>query len=141
MLAAKHQEGSTDVMVPGMNELYVPSMLPSLCLLATGQSVSTPYVTGIHTERVEEMEERLRQDILTEAAQYQQQVLVSDEDNAFNVFNMFQRVTEQDVLTPKAMFDELRNDGFNVVYSRIPITDEKVCTITSHAGSHRPNAV
>lgn len=86
------------------------------------------YVTGIHTERVEEMEDRLRRDILTEAAQYQQQILVADEDDVFNVFNMFQRVTEQDVLTPKAMFEELRNDGFNVVYSRIPITDEKVCT-------------
>ena len=73
------------------------------------------------------MEDRLRLDILTEAAQYQQQILVADEDDAFNVFNMFQRVTEQDVLTPKAMFEELRNDGFNVVYSRIPITDEKVC--------------
>ena len=74
------------------------------------------------------MEDRLRRDILTEAAQYQQQILVADEDDVFNVFNMFQRVTEQDVLTPKAMFEELRNDGFNVVYSRIPITDEKVCT-------------
>lgn len=77
-------------------------------------------------ERVEEMEDRLRVDILTEAAQYDQQILVADEDDDFNVFNMMQRVTEQDVLTPKAMFDELRSDGFNVVYSRIPITDEKV---------------
>lgn len=76
------------------------------------------------------MEERLRADILREATQYQQQILVADEDDAFNVFNMFQRVTEQDVLTPKTMFEELRNDGYNVQYSRIPITDEKVCRDT-----------
>jgi hypothetical protein len=86
---------------------------------------------GITTQDVEDMEERLRQDVLTEAAQYDQQILVSDEDDSFNVFDKMLQVSEQDVQTPKAMFEELRSDGYNVQYSRIPITDEKVCGTSS----------
>lgn len=80
------------------------------------------------------MEDRLRQDILEEAALYDEQILVADEDDAFNVFDMMLRVSEEDVQTPKSLFEELKSDGYNVVYNRIPITDEKVV-------SHQPNAV
>ena len=72
------------------------------------------------------MEDRLRQDILDEAAQYDNQILVADEDDAFNVFDMMLRVSEADVQTPKSLFEELKTDGYDVVYNRIPITDEKV---------------
>eukprot|EP00892_Ulva_mutabilis_P004224 jgi/Ulvmu1/2173/UM013_0017.1 len=81
--------------------------------------------TGITKDRVEDMEDRLRQDILEEAALYDEQILVADEDDAFNVFDMMLRVSEADVQTPKSLFEELKSDGYNVVYNRIPITDEK----------------
>jgi hypothetical protein len=81
---------------------------------------------GISTKGVEDMEERLRQDILAEAELYDRQILVSDEDDSFNVFSMMLRVSEDDVQTPKAVFEELQQDGYNVIYNRIPITDEKV---------------
>lgn len=81
------------------------------------------------------MEDRLRQDILKEAAKFDDQILVADEDDSFNVFDMMLRVSEADVQTPKSMFEELRGDGYNVVYTRIPITDEKV---PPHAPSQQP---
>lgn len=76
------------------------------------------------------MEDRLRQDILDEAAQFDDQILVADEDDSFNVFDMMLRVSEADVQTPKSMFVELKGEGYNVVYTRIPITDEKVPPLT-----------
>lgn len=80
---------------------------------------------GITKDRVEDMEDRLRQDVLKEAVEYDDQILVADEDDSFNVFDMMLRVSEADVQTPKAMFEELQAEGYNVVYNRIPITDEK----------------
>lgn len=92
-------------------------------------------LAGITKDRVEDMEDRLRQDILNEAADFDDQILVADEDDSFNVFDMMLRVSEADVQTPKSMFTELQAEGYNVVYNRIPITDEKA---SPHAPATHP---
>ena len=81
--------------------------------------------TGIDRQRVEEMESRLKVDILEEAAQYGNQILVADEDDQFQVLQHWEPVTDADVLTPLEVYKELAEDGYKVEYLRVPITDEK----------------
>jgi Inositol hexakisphosphate len=72
------------------------------------------------------MEQRLKADILAEADQYEGQILVTDENDDFTTFDLMMQVSEADVQTPKEVFDELKEDGYNLMYERIPVTDEKV---------------
>jgi hypothetical protein len=81
--------------------------------------------TGIDRERVEGMEARLKQDVLAEAAQYGNQILVAHEDDAFQVVEEWEPVTEADVQTPLEVYQELVADGYDVDYLRVPVTDEK----------------
>lgn len=81
---------------------------------------------GITQKRVEEMELRLKQDILAEAEQYDGQILVTDENDDATTFDLMLSVTAGDVQTPQEVFWELQQDGYTVKYSRIPVTDEKV---------------
>ena len=72
------------------------------------------------------MEERLKADILAEAALYEGQVLVTDENDDFTTFDLMLQVSPETVQTPKEVFMELLEDGYDLVYNRIPVTDEKV---------------
>ena len=73
------------------------------------------------------METRLKVDILAEAELYEGQILVTDENDDFTTFDLMLQVSASDVQTPREVFDELHEDGYNVHYERIPVTDEKVC--------------
>ena len=81
--------------------------------------------SGIDAERVVEMEERLKADVLAEASLYDGSILVAHEDDQFQVVEDWEPVTEVDVQTPLEVYEELARDGFNVHYLRVPITDEK----------------
>lgn len=81
--------------------------------------------TGIDRERVESMEARLKQDVLQEAAQYGNQVMVAHEDDQFQVVEQWEAVSEVDVQTPLEVYQELVEDGYDVDYLRVPVTDEK----------------
>ena len=81
--------------------------------------------SGIDAARVVEMEDRLKQDVLNEAALYDGSILVAHEDDQFQVVEDWEPVTEVDVQTPLEVYEELTRDGFNVDYLRVPITDEK----------------
>ena len=82
--------------------------------------------TGIDRYRVEEMEARLKQDVLEEAKNYSNQILVADEDDQFQVLEHWEPVSEADVQTPLEVYEELASEsGFDVDYLRVPITDEK----------------
>ncbi|KAL4440251.1 hypothetical protein ABPG75_003252 [Micractinium tetrahymenae] len=81
--------------------------------------------TGIDRQRVEGMEARLKADVLAEAAQYGNQVLVAHEDDQFQVVEEWEPVTEADVQTPLEVYQELVADGYDVDYLRVPVTDEK----------------
>jgi hypothetical protein len=83
--------------------------------------------TGIDERRVEDMEDRLKADILAESELYDGQILVTDETDVFTTFNLMVQVSPESVNTPKEVFHELLEEGYNLVYNRIPITDEKVC--------------
>lgn len=81
--------------------------------------------TGIDRDRVENMENRLKADVLHEASQYNGTIMVAHEDDNFQVVEDWEAVTEVDVQTPADVYAELAKDGYDVEYLRVPITDEK----------------
>ncbi|KIY98140.1 hypothetical protein MNEG_9823 [Monoraphidium neglectum] len=81
--------------------------------------------TGIDRSRVEDMEARLKVDVLTEAALFDNHILVTEEDDDMQVVDQWEPVTEADVQTPLEVYRELKADGYDVEYTRLPITDEK----------------
>ncbi len=93
-------------------------------------------LTGITRERVEQMEARLREDVLAEAEQYGGRVLVSKELDDGQVIDTWEPV--HTVQTPLEVCAALTAEGYQLSYVRIPITDEKVCADTlARANIHR----
>lgn len=63
---------------------------------------------GISPQRVEQMEQRLKIDILEEANKNQNKILVHDESSAGNVICRWQPVNADSVLTLRELYDRLR---------------------------------
>ncbi|KAK7392157.1 hypothetical protein VNO78_20587 [Psophocarpus tetragonolobus] len=81
--------------------------------------------TGINRERVEQMEARLKEDILMEAARYGNKILVTDELPDGQMVDQWESVSSNSVKTPLEVYQELQVEGYLVDYERVPITDEK----------------
>ncbi|PWA70401.1 hypothetical protein CTI12_AA289430 [Artemisia annua] len=81
--------------------------------------------TGINRARVEQMEDRLKEDILLEAARYGNKILVTDELPDGQMVDQWEPVTPESVKTPLQVYLELQKRQFLVDYERIPVTDEK----------------
>ncbi|XP_027365720.1 paladin-like isoform X2 [Abrus precatorius] len=81
--------------------------------------------TGINRERVEQMEARLKEDILMEAARYGNKILVTDELPDGQMVDQWESVSYNSVKTPLEVYQELQMEGYLVDYERVPITDEK----------------
>ncbi|KAB2003186.1 hypothetical protein ES319_D11G113500v1 [Gossypium barbadense] len=81
--------------------------------------------TGINRDRVEQMEARLKEDILMEAARYGNKILVTDELPDGEMVDLWEQVSCNSVKTPLEVYEELQLAGYLVDYERVPITDEK----------------
>ncbi|RZB43029.1 Paladin [Glycine soja] len=81
--------------------------------------------TGINRERVEQMEARLKEDILMEAARYGNKILVTDELPDGQMVDQWESVSCNSVKAPLEVYQELQVEGYLVDYERVPITDEK----------------
>ncbi|XP_038683541.1 paladin isoform X2 [Tripterygium wilfordii] len=81
--------------------------------------------TGINRARVEQMEARLKEDILMEAARYGNKILVTDELPDGQMVDQWEPVSCDSVKTPLEVYEELQMEGYLVDYERVPITDEK----------------
>ncbi|XP_045796771.1 paladin-like [Trifolium pratense] len=81
--------------------------------------------TGINRERVEQMEARLKEDILLEAERYGNKILVTDELPDGQMVDQWEPVSCDSVKTPLEVYEELQVEGYRVDYERVPITDEK----------------
>ncbi|XP_077240412.1 metal ion-binding protein isoform X2 [Tasmannia lanceolata] len=81
--------------------------------------------TGINRARVEQMEARLKEDILQEAARYGNKILVTDELPDGQMVDQWELVTHDSIKTPVEVYEELQLEGYLVDYERVPITDEK----------------
>jgi len=81
--------------------------------------------TGINRDRVEQMEFRLKEDILQEASRYGNKILVTDELPSGQMVDQWESVVSDTVKTPLEVYEELQHQGYLVDYERVPITDEK----------------
>lgn len=59
------------------------------------------------------MESRLKQDVLKEAQEYGNQILVAHEDDDFQVVQKWEPVTEVDVETPMEVYTELEGNALS----------------------------
>lgn len=81
--------------------------------------------TGINRARVEQMEARLKEDILLEASRFTNKVLVNDELSDGQMVDQWEPVSADSVQTPLEVYEALQSEGYHVEYERVPITDEK----------------
>ncbi|KAL3150044.1 hypothetical protein ABBQ38_013395 [Trebouxia sp. C0009 RCD-2024] len=86
--------------------------------------------TGIDVRRLEQMELRLKNDILQESTHFDGQVLVAREaegqqtGGASHVVDTYEPVAgPESVQTPREVYDELKKEGYRVQYYRLPLTD------------------
>lgn len=71
------------------------------------------------------MEARLKEDILREAEQYNNAIMVIHETDDGQIYDAWEQVTSDVIQTPLEVFKTLEADGFPIKYARVPITDGK----------------
>ncbi|CAA7030575.1 unnamed protein product [Microthlaspi erraticum] len=81
--------------------------------------------TGINRVRVEQMEARLKEDILMEASRYGNKILVTDELPDGQMVDQWEPVSTDSLKTLLEVYEELQAEGYLVDYERVPVTDEK----------------
>lgn len=85
--------------------------------------------TGVTTDVVERMEQALQRDLRIEAQQHDGRVLLHDEvandDGDYSIVPVWETATDEDILTPREVYDRMQNEGFQVHYTRVAITDEQ----------------
>ncbi|KAF8556228.1 hypothetical protein OG21DRAFT_1409537 [Imleria badia] len=85
--------------------------------------------TGVTTAMVETMEERFKKDILRELRQGGGRILLHDEveerPGVFTIIPIWETVSEEDIMTPRDVFDLVASEGYKIDYDRVAITDEQ----------------
>ncbi|KAB2612226.1 paladin-like [Pyrus ussuriensis x Pyrus communis] len=74
--------------------------------------------TGINRARVEQMEARLKEDILIESARYGNKILLTDELPDGQMVDQWEPVSRHSVKTPLEVYEELQEQGYLVAYER-----------------------
>ncbi|KAL7747907.1 hypothetical protein RI367_006654 [Sorochytrium milnesiophthora] len=86
-------------------------------------------ITGIARERVESMEQRMKDDAIDEVRRYGGRLLLHEEElkegGGYAIVPVWETVKESDIQTPLDVFKAIQQEGFNVDYLRVPITDEQ----------------
>ena len=73
------------------------------------------------------MEVRLKGDVLLEAAQYNNQIMVAHENDDFQIVEEWEAVTEVDVQTPLEVYKELCEDGWVAPLGAAFLAQTEVC--------------
>ncbi len=81
--------------------------------------------TGITAAVVERMEAQLKEDVLREIRSGKGRVLLHDEvetkPGIYEVIPIWETVQDEEVMTPKEMYDEVIQEKFQVEYARMAI--------------------
>ncbi|KAI0925517.1 hypothetical protein AcV5_008233 [Taiwanofungus camphoratus] len=85
--------------------------------------------TGVTTSMVEAMEEYLRKDVVREVRTGRGCILLHDEveerPGVFSIIPIWENVKEEDIMTPRDVFDLMVREGYKVDYDRVAVTDEQ----------------
>ncbi|VAI05756.1 unnamed protein product [Triticum turgidum subsp. durum] len=94
------------------------------------QPVDTLKHVGISGPMVENIEARLKEDILSEVKQLEGRLLLHQEEfntatNQCSVLGYWEHIDLEDVMTPAEVYSTLRDQGYCIDYKRIPLTRER----------------
>jgi len=85
----------------------------------------TSRTTGVTAPVVERMETTLKDDVLKEIREHNGKLLLHDEmetkPGIFEVVPIWEEVDEEDVMTPKELYQRVINESYRVDYLRIAI--------------------
>mmetsp|Transcript_12515 Transcript_12515/g.22690 ORF Transcript_12515/g.22690 Transcript_12515/m.22690 type:complete len:1511 (+) Transcript_12515:216-4748(+) len=80
---------------------------------------------SIDSERLEAAERRLKEDVVAELKRYNGRILVHEETDDKTLRLLWEHVEEDDILTPREMYQALVDSGLPVEYFRVPLTPEQ----------------
>ncbi|KAJ3797672.1 inositol hexakisphosphate-domain-containing protein [Lentinula aff. detonsa] len=85
--------------------------------------------TGVATAVVEVMERNFKKDVIRELRSGKGRILLHDEieerPGVFSIIPIWETVAEEDILTPRDVFNSIVKEGFKIDYDRVAITDEQ----------------
>ncbi|KAG2017712.1 hypothetical protein CC2G_007200 [Coprinopsis cinerea AmutBmut pab1-1] len=85
--------------------------------------------TGVTTTVVESMEESFKKDVLRELKKGNGRILLHDEveerPGVFTIIPIWEVVSEEEIMTPRDVFNVIISEGYRIDYSRVAITDEQ----------------
>lgn len=95
-----------------------------------------------HVEQVEQMESRLKEDILAEVERTGGRMLLHREEYSVitghsDIIGYWEVISAEDVQTPAEMYANLRAEGYNLDYQRIPLTRERAAVTADVDAIHR----
>ncbi|KAH6582488.1 hypothetical protein BASA61_008518 [Batrachochytrium salamandrivorans] len=111
-----------DMGVFGVAQPTVPGITTVLTLLGCHPSGPSVHPTTC-ASRLEQVEARLKEDILREEARWSGLFLVHEEASGGSVFPSWMAI--ETLQTPREVFEDMVEDGFRVIYIRIPIGPEQ----------------
>lgn len=84
----------------------------------------------VNKMQVEHIEARLKEDILAEIRHSGGRMLLHREEynpstNQSDVVGYWENISADDVKTPSEVYSALKDDGYDIVYQRIPLTRER----------------
>ncbi|THH28320.1 hypothetical protein EUX98_g5857 [Antrodiella citrinella] len=98
-------------------------------LRLTDRPLENVEATGVTTAMVETMEASLKKDVLREVRAGEGRILLHDEveerPGVFSIVPIWEHVSESDIMTPRDVFDLMTEEGYNVDYDRVAVTDEQ----------------
>uniref|UniRef100_A0A8H7Y3N0 Inositol hexakisphosphate-domain-containing protein n=1 Tax=Psilocybe cubensis TaxID=181762 RepID=A0A8H7Y3N0_PSICU len=85
--------------------------------------------TGVTTAMVESMEQSFKKDVLRELRKGDGRILLHDEveerPGVFSIIPIWEVVSEDEIMTPRDVFNLVIQNGYRIDYGRVAITDEQ----------------
>jgi hypothetical protein len=100
------------------------------------RDASKPFQTLTLSDRatnLEDIERRLKLDILNEARRYSGMILFHDEVSPGTLMPTWLAVDEQSVRTPQEVYEDVKQEGWRVDYFRIPIAPDRPIEVGDRA--------
>jgi hypothetical protein len=99
------------------------------------RDASQPFQTLALSDRatnLEDIERRLKLDILEESRKFGGMILTHDEVSNGNLIPTWMSVDEASIRAPKEVYEDIRREGWRVEYHRIPIAPDRPIEVSTY---------
>jgi hypothetical protein len=106
------------------------------------RDASHPFQTLALSDRatnLEDIERRLKLDILEESRKFGGMILTHDEVSNGNLIPTWMSVDEASIRTPKEVYEDIKSQGWRVEYHRIPIAPDRPIEVSLPCRSELTN--